>query len=439
MSNILLTVMGFAVIILFMFLVIREVVNVQFAFILLPITAALICGFSLTQIRDWILAGLQANAYMVGLIVFIIPFFLVMNHAGVFDGIIDFVTRKFSRSTVLICVAGWVVATLSSLDGVAASTVLVTASTMLPIYKKARIRPIVLGFEMACVMASMGAFPWSGNNLAISAALGTSTHDVFLLIFPAIIVGYITGFLLTLALAAREERRIKNGLNDYLLVETDGIRRANAEYTPRQLKMRPLNLTLVAVLLICFFTGLVDSVVICMICCSIAFLLNYPNAAEQQKALRSFAPMALVVAGLFMGAGCYTQIMQGTGMMDAVVDTLLNLVPSCLADIMYLILSFISIPLAFFMGSEPVVYGIMPVVANISASSGGITMLQAHAAYISAYSGEILCCATAPSMYLMLDMLGGIKLKDFGKFSLGWLWGIGCLMLIITLVTSHFF
>ncbi len=439
MSSTLVTVMGFIVTITFIFLVLREKVSVHFAFVVLPVTAALILGHGFSDLKGWVLAGLRGNAGSVGMIVFCVIFFATMNRVGAFDEIVNFIVRKFNRSVMMVALAGWLVATVSTFDGAAPSTILVTVTAMLPIYKKMKMRPIFLGFQIAAVVSSMGLFPWSGNNLAIAAALSTDASEVFgkYGLIPAMIAGYIVGFIMMLFLAKVEERRIAAGKNDYLAESNVMGQTQNVEITERQRKARPLNILLMIALVVCFFTGWVQPALISMICCSLAFILNYPNAKEQQKAFRAAAPVALSTAAIFLTAGPYTQIMNKTGMMSGMVNAILSVLPTSWGGIMHIIIGYIAFPLSYIVGAQPFFYGVTPVVSGVAATAGGITALQAHSAFMAGVGPELLCCPTAPAMYLMLDMLDDMKLKDHTKYSFIWLWIIGIVMVTTVLSLGY--
>lgn len=257
-------------------------------------------------------------------------------------------------------------------------------------------------------------------------------------------VGYGFSLFSTLCVAAREKKRIAAGLNDYLTKENDDSNTATAEtsivskYNGHHLKMRPINLCLMLILLICFFTGWVDSTIVAMVCTALAFVINYPNSNCQHKAFRACAPMALMIGGLFLAAGPYTQIMNGTGMMHNMVNTALKIVPNFAVGSLHIILALLSVPIVFIMGSYPFIYGVSPIVAGMVSESAGITAVQVHSTLISGMGPYLLCCIDAPAMYLLLDLLGGISLKDYAKFTLPWMWAQGIVMLASGLMFGCF-
>ncbi len=433
------TIMGFLCTIVFIVLVYKEIVNVQWAFMLIPVVGALLLGYGFPDIAGWVVAGAQGNAKMTVLAVFAVMLFATMNDVGVFDDIVDFIVKKFSGSTVMVFIAGFLVATISSLDGAAPSTVLVTVAAMLPVFKKSKIRPICLGFVMTVVIGACCLFPWSGMNLSYGAALGTSSYDAFVFTKWCALFGYAVAAGLTVIVALREKKRIDAGLNDYLLEEATAGTSAKAKYTNRQIKMRPVNLLIVAAYIVIGFTSLIDPALNSMICCALAFVVNYKNAREQQAALRRAAPMALVVGGLFMVSGGYTKILQGTGMMDGMVNAMLSILPSSLSGNLHVILAFIAVPFVFLFGSTPFIYGIIPVVGGVVMGvAPEITNTMIHAAMASGTAPYLLCCASAPAMYLMLDQLGGIKLSDYAKFTLPWAWIQGMAMAAFGLLLGFF-
>jgi len=436
MSTTIITIVGFLVTIAFVYLVFTEKMNVQFAFIVIPILGALVLGHSFTEIKDWVISGVTSNAGTVAYAIFLLLFFQTMNHAGAFDDITNFIVKKFEKNLLMICIAGWLVATVTTLDGAAPSTVVVTIPAMLPIYKKMKIRPLFLGFQVALVCGTLSVVPWSGYNLQYAAALGTDVSSVFYQngMAPAMIVGYVVAFVFMLIMAKQEIKRIETGKNDFLLAEVAAETATVAStVTTRQKKVRPINLVLIVFLLVCLFTGWINATLVAMIACGLAFVINYPDSKSQQRALQAGAPAALTVAGLFIAAGPYSQIMSQTGMMGGMVNALLSLFPTSVAGILHILLSCIMVPVTFLIGQSTIIYGISPVLANMANAASGVTLETFHAVAGTAISPNLLASTTAPAQYMMLDLLGGVKLKDHAKYSLVWLWAVSIVMMLVVI------
>ncbi len=111
---------------------------------MLPIIGALICGFSLADISDFIGKGVGSTWQTAILFIFSVTYFGIMNDAGLFDKLVDGLVKKAGKNITLILIFTSIIAMIGHIDGAAATTYLITIPTMLPIYKKMHIRPTVL-------------------------------------------------------------------------------------------------------------------------------------------------------------------------------------------------------------------------------------------------------------------------------------------------------
>jgi len=91
------------------------------------------------------------------------------------------------------------------------------------------------------------------------------------------------------------------------------------------------------------------------------------------------------------------------------------------------------VPVTFLIGQSTIIYGISPVLANMANAASGVTLETFHAVAGTAISPNLLASTTAPAQYMMLDLLGGVKLKDHAKYSLVWLWAVSIVMMLVVI------
>ena len=162
--------------------------------------------------------------------------------------------------------------------------------------------------------------------------------------------------------------------------------------------------------------------------------INYPNAKQQVGIVRKAAPMAMFVAIIFLIAGGYSNVMSDTGMMDAMVGTLLSVVPSSLTRYLHVILGIIAMPLNFVLGADTFYFGLMPLAGNI-AGSYGISMISFCVTLMIGKGLGMLCSPTTPNLYLLTDMCH-VSTKEYFKFTFFRLWAFGLILLIIGFITG---
>lgn len=88
------------------------------------------------------------------LFTFSIIFFSIMTETGVFQPLVNWLTRIAGNNIIAIVMVTGVIATVAHLDGSSVPSVLITIGAMLPVYKHYKLRPTVL---LCMLAAGMGA------------------------------------------------------------------------------------------------------------------------------------------------------------------------------------------------------------------------------------------------------------------------------------------
>ena len=110
-----------------------------------------------------------------------------------------------------------------------------------------------------------------------------------------------------------------------------------------------VNFVLFVVSLLCFmFMTAVPTYVLFMVFSCLALLINYHTQKEQGQIVRKHSATMLAPAILFMGIGIMVGILNGTGMVTAMVDAVLSVVPSSMARYIHIIYAIIILPLEIF-------------------------------------------------------------------------------------------
>lgn len=419
MSGTILALLGLGMILFAMILIFKEICSPFMAFLIISILSALILGYGNADLQNWFVEGAKGQAKTIALVIFCISFFYIENEVGAFDDIVDWIVKKFGGKPLYIMIAGWLVATLSTLDGRSASTILVTVPAMLPVYKKAKIRPLFLCFQIASVMGVMGIVPWSQVNLLNASQLGVDGYATFAShgLLTVMLLSWVISFALMLVYGTFEIKRIRAGKNDYLVGDLDAGPGARVDQvTDRQKKMRPFNFVLIIALIVCLFTGLVTDVVASALALVLVLLINY-DGKTMRKAFSKCAPMCLGSISIILCVGIWMQVFRGTGMMSALVDSLMALLPASLVKYAHIIFALIKTPVDFFLCNS-LAMSVVPVVGDLVTTAGACSMEAAHAMITCVSACGMVCCASAAYQFVLLDMAGGVSLKDHAKYAL---------------------
>ena len=409
------TILGFLIIVVLLVLIMKEKAAAPVIFATIPVVAAVILGAGLQDLTGWFQAGFQSTANNAALAIFGILYFAMMNDIGMFDDIVAFITKKFSNSVTFVFIACWLVAVISTLDGASPSTILVTAPTMIPIFRKMRIRPVNCAFIITAVVGVFQYLPYTGMMMAVSSAMSIDVGGLWIQMIPAFVVGLAGSFVLALILSKLEAKRIACGKNDYLAIAQNSVQQTEAQYSPWHLKMRPVNLILTAILLICLLTNTVKAQVAFGVAFAVALFINYPTSRGQAGVIKKHANMAMFVAVTFLMSGVYSQIMSGTGMMDGMVQFLIHLLPQSLGSHIGIIFGILALPLGFVLGPDAFYFGIMPAVGGVAVSYG-ISVESFCATVLIGKGIGMLFSPTTPNLYLLTDMCKA-DVKEYFKFT----------------------
>ena len=425
------TILGFAIIIALVLLIMKEKACAPIIFAVLPVIAAMILGYSVSEIVPMYVSGFSKNARNAVLAMFSVSYFFMMNEVGAFDPIVNAIVKRCSGNIILVFIAATIISMVTTLDGQSASTIVVTAPVMYPIFKKMKIRPENLAFIITVTVGVFMYLPYTSAMMAVSTALEVPVEEIWSQILPSFGIGIIACFVLAVLMAINEKKRIAAGKNDYLDAEMaeasgSGIK----ELTARQKKLLPFNWIMTVILMICLFTSIVDSAVLFVFMFALCVFVNYPNSKEQVGMIRKSAPMAMFVAVIFLIAGGYSNVMQETGMMDAMVGALLGIAPEFMMRFLHDLIGVVSVPLNFFLGADTFYFGLVPLAGNI-ATSFGVPVIGYCITVMIGKGIGMLCSPTTPNLYLLTDMCH-VSTKSYFKFTFLKLWAFSVVILVLS-------
>ncbi|HEX6566264.1 MAG TPA: citrate:proton symporter [Chthoniobacterales bacterium] len=442
-----LALLGLVTIVTLLVVIMMKWMSPLVALILIPVAAALIGGFGWNT-GKFIVSGLQSLAPVVGMFVFAILFFGVVTDAGMLDPIIDRILRTVGTRPTRIVMGTTLLALLIHLDGSGAVTFLITIPAMLPLYDKLGIdrRILVCAASMA---AGVNFLPWTGPMLRASAALKLPIPEIFNPLLPVQIVGLIFIFAVSYWLGRREERRLEvsgrrseaNGGSQVSSPEVD-IAKRDLNQAEQELR-RPgkfwINIILTFAVLgttVAFGDKLAPAIIF-MIGTCLALIINYPNVDMQRKRIDAHAKAALLMASILLAAGALTGIMQGTGMLKAMAQAAVSMVPSTAAKHLPVGLGVLSMPLSLLFDPDSFYFGVLPVIAEVGQQLGVPKLQLAQAALLGQMTTGFPVSPLTPATFLVVG-LTGIDLADHQRFTIPFLFAASLVMTVACLVLGVF-
>lgn len=416
--------LGYGMIVVFMILIMTKRLSALVALTIIPIIFALIAGFG-GEMGGMMIDGLKKVAPTAIMVIFAILYFSTMFDTGLFDPIIRFFLRIINGDPVKAVMCSALLAAMVSLDGDGSTTYMICVTAMLPLFKRIRLDPLAL----TCVVFLSGSvtnlLPWGGPLARVAASLKVESSELFIPLIPTMLCGLLGVLVLSWYIGIRERRRLGKlsiqGSGSGSVTEEDGesylpaINEVNEEL--RRPKLFWLNAALTVVLMASLVMELLPLSVLFMVAFAIALLINYPQLDAQRQRIAAHAPAALNQTSIFLAAGIFAGILSGTGMVTAMSNTLLDILPQSWGPYLAPITALISLPGTFFMSNDAFYYGVLPVLAE-AAKAYGIAPVEIGRASLVGQPIHLLSPLVA-STYLLVG-LAGVEFSDHQKYTFKW-------------------
>lgn len=423
-----LTFLGFLMIFIFMILIMNKKMTPLTALVIVPVTIALFAGFG-PQLGDMMKNGVKEIALTGVMLIFAILYFSLMIDTGLFEPLVNIILKAVGDNPIKTTIGTAVLTALVSLDGDGSSTYLIVVAAMLPLYKKQGMNPLILTCIIMLAGQIMNILPWGGPTARVMSSLKLGHTEIFVPMIPIMAIGILWVIFVAYILGRREKIRIaKHGkFTGYNSNDIIG----EADPALRRPKLILINLTLTITLLVVMILDIVPLGIAFMIAFCIASIINYPKLKDQQKIISKHAGNALSVAGMIFGAGIFTGILNGSGIMQAMGNSMIEIVPKSWGGYMNIVTALFSIPFTFFLSNDAYYFGILPIIVATGHQLGISPEILGRASLIG--QGSHLLSPLVPSTYLLVS-LAGVEFSDHLKYTLKWALGSSVIMLLSALI-----
>ena len=428
-----LALVGFLIIIVMMLLIFRSKALPAFCFAVLPIIGALICGFSLADISDFIGKGVGSTWQTAILFIFSVTYFGIMNDAGLFDKLVDGLVKKAGKNITLILIFTSIIAMIGHIDGAAATTYLITIPTMLPIYKKMHIRPTVLLLLCGAATGIMNLVPWGGPTIRAATTANVDATELWIKMIPMQIFGLVSLIGIAIYLGVVETKRLaKLGLVAAETEETDEEK--SVDLSLKRPKLLWFNLIFTIVLIIALVQKWLPTYAVFMVGTIIVLAVNYPDPQLQQKRIQAHAPSSIMLTVTLLCAGIFLGVMTQTGLVLEMSKVLISALPVGLQRYLHYIVGALGAPLGMVLGPDPYYYGIMPIIGQI-VEPFGVTLDTVGRAMLIGENVGLSVSPVVPPTFLAIG-LAGVDLKEHIKFSFLPLWALSVVMMLFAIIVG---
>lgn len=419
-----LVLLGFAMIAVFMVLIMTKKLTPVLALIIVPTVFGLFAGAGL-GIGPMVLDSMKSMTSTAALLMFAIIYFGLMIDVGLFDPLVRFILRKLGNDPAKVVLGTAILAAAVSLDGDGSTTFILTTAAMLPVYLRLKMSPVVLTCVAGLANGTMNILPWGGPTARAASALKISVSDVFVPMIPSLVAGLVIVFVFAWLLGLQERNRLRTvapeiwaeggqfdggagagaaggtgrfgsgrkvtgpaggapaaggGSAVAVLERTEDLvderdsAMADTALDPNRKTLRPqlfwFNLGLTVAVMVTLVANIIPLPFVFMVGAAVALLVNFPKVKDQSAQLIAHAPSIVAVVSMVMAAAVLTGVLNGTGMVKAMSEWLVAIIPADMGPFMAVITGVLSIPMTFFMSNDAFYFGVLPVLSETAAHYG---------------------------------------------------------------------
>lgn len=428
-----LALLGFLMIVTFLFLVITKRLSVVVAFIGVAVVFALIGGFY-ADMGQMMMDGIIKVTPTAVMIVFAILYFGLMIDVGLFDPMINRILALVKGDPLKVVLATAFITILVGLDGDGSSTFMVSVTAMLPLYIRLGMSRLVLSCVVALAAGVMNIIPWGGPLVRAAASLQVEVADLFIPLIPVMVAGLLWTLFSAYLLGKKERAR----LGVIVLEEpTPTVAELAATTVEKRgvSKIYWFNLFLTIVLMALLVMDILPIAILFATAFAIALVVNFPDVQKQQDQILRHANNFVMISTMVFAAGIFTGIFSGTGMMDAMAATLVSVIPESLGSHMPVIVALTSIPMGLVFSPDAYYFGILPILSETAAGFGIDPVEIGRAALLGHSTAGFPLSPLVPATFILIGLVG-VSFGEHQKFLFKWAFGTCVVMTIAAVLTG---
>ena len=426
--------LGFAMIIVFMALIMAKKLSPFTSLILVPVAFGLLAGYGWDTL-GYAMDGIKSVASTFAMMTFAILYFGVMLTAGMFDPMVDHVVAWCKGDPLKVLVGTAILAAFVSLDGNGTTTVMICCTAMIPIYNRLKIKKIYLATLIILQNCIMNLIPWGGPTARVMSVMKLDAGEILAPLVPGMVLSAIYVVGVSYYLGLKERKRL--GVAKAAASEAHKVEVSPEEQEWKRPKLIFFNLALTAAVIVSLIMGLASSAILFGVGTAIALVVNYPDQKIQRKVISSLAPDMINVVMMVLGAGVLMGILNGpedAGMSNAIAQFLVSVIPESLGRYFAVIIAVISAPGTYLLNNDAFYYGVLPPLAA-TAEAYGFTSLQIGFAALMGQAFHFLS-PLVPFIYLLMD-LTEITLAQYQGYIFRWCVGIFVIFMVMGLALGY--
>lgn len=412
------TMVGFLMLAVIVVLLLTNKTSIIPVFGIIPIIAALILGYGLKDIQGFMNDGFKSVLNTIILFSFAVMFFSLLSDVGMFDVVVNRVMKYLGNNVLAVLYVACFVTMISHLDGSGATTALVTIPTMLPIFKKMKIRPACIVFVMSIMSGAMNITPWCASMLRVTSVTGLDAQVLWRYLAPVQAFAIVCGLLFMIPIAAIEKKN-GAGMTD---VEFAALK-ASLDQPAKVSVSKPVlvfDLALTAVMVVGLLLGWFGTAIGFIVAFGLALVVNFKTTKEQGGKIKQYGGPAINMVMTIIAIGVLVGVMNGTGMIEGMTNAILAVLPESLGKHLCFVVSLFVVPINTIIGSDNVYFALTPIMQSL-VSTYGVTDLALATSIVvpCALAANVTLIGASP--YLALG-LADVTMGEHLKYSFKWIW-----------------
>ena len=155
----------------------------------------------------------------------------------------------------------------------------------------------------------------------------------------------------------------------------------------------------------------------------------------QGQLIDAHAKEALMMASVLFAAGIFTGIMKGSGMISAMANGLVEIMPESLAPHFAVIIGVISMPASLLFDPDSFYFAVLPVLAQAADAVGLAGVDLGRAAIAGEMTLGFPISPLTPATFLLIG-LTGIDLGEHQKHTFLWAWLVSLVILFTAIIVG---
>lgn len=415
------TTVGFVMLAVIVVLLLTNKTSIIPVFGIIPIIAALILGYGLSEIQGFMNDGFKSVLNTIILFSFAVMFFSLLSDVGMFDVIVNRVMKYLGNNVLAVLFVACFVTIISHLDGSGGTTALVTIPTMLPIFKKMKMRPVCIVFVMSIMSGAMNITPWCASMLRITSVIGLDAQELWRYLAPIQAFAIVCALLLMFPIAAIEKKN-GAGMTDAEFAELKESLNKPAKVSVSK-PVLIFDMLLTAVMVVGLLLGWFGTAIGFIVAFGLALIVNFKSTKEQGAKIKQYGGPAINMVMTIIAIGVLVGVMNGTGMIEGMTNAILAILPESLGKHLCFLVSLFVVPINTIIGSDNVYFALTPIMQSIVSTYGVTDLALATSIVIPcALAANVTLIGASP--YLALG-LADVTMGEHLKYSFKWIWLLG--------------